>query len=113
MYKLFGYKGCGSTAIEALLELMALPYEGVQLEWAKARDWDELKRWNPLGQVPTLVTSEGQVLTESAAIILWLLDRHPDTALMPASGSAASSFLSLAGVHLRQHLRRHYHRGFS
>jgi GST-like protein len=35
------------------------------------------------------VTSEGQVLTESAAIILWLLDRHRDTALMPASGSAA------------------------
>lgn len=40
---------------------------------------------NPLGVVPTLVDEEsGLVLTESAAILLWLGDRHPDSRLAPA-----------------------------
>ena len=87
MVKVFGCKGCGSTAIEALLELLAIPYESVQLEWGKTQDWDELKRWNPLGQVPTLVTPAGEVLSESAAIMLWLLDKHADNPLLPPPNS--------------------------
>jgi glutathione S-transferase len=40
---------------------------------------------NPLGVVPTLVDAEsGLVLTESAAILLFLGDRYPDARLAPA-----------------------------
>jgi len=43
---------------------------------------------NPAGVVPTLVL-DGQVLTEAAAIVMQLADRHPGAGLAPAPGSAA------------------------
>lgn len=42
---------------------------------------------NPAGVVPTLVL-DGQVLTEAAAIVMHLADRHPGAGLAPAPGSA-------------------------
>jgi len=42
---------------------------------------------NPAGVVPTLVL-DGQVLTEAAAIVMHLADRHPAAGLAPAPGSA-------------------------
>jgi GST-like protein len=47
---------------------------------------DALKALNPLCQVPTVVTAEGTVITESVAIILWLLERHPGSDLAPPPG---------------------------
>ncbi|HEY0335486.1 MAG TPA: glutathione S-transferase family protein [Stenotrophomonas sp.] len=43
---------------------------------------------NPAGVVPTLVL-EGQAMTEAAAIVMHLADRHPAAGLAPAPGSAA------------------------
>jgi glutathione S-transferase len=43
---------------------------------------------NPAGVVPAL-DLDGQVLTEAAAIVLHLADRHPGAGLAPAVGSAA------------------------
>ena len=43
---------------------------------------------NPAGVVPALVL-DGQVLTEAAAIVMQLADRHPAAGLAPAPGSAA------------------------
>ena len=37
----------------------------------------------PLGQIPTLVTPDGGVMTESAAITLWLADESESTDLVP------------------------------
>ena len=93
MHKLFGSQGCGSAVVEAVLELLSVPYEMEMLEWGKASEWEALKRINPLGQVPTLVTQDGQVLTESAAIVLWLLAAHRGNALLPPHGSSALAAL--------------------
>ncbi|MEX5715207.1 glutathione S-transferase N-terminal domain-containing protein [Serratia ureilytica] len=41
----------------------------------------------PLGQVPTLVLPDDEVMTESAAIILLLHDRAPHAELAPPGGS--------------------------
>ncbi|TQT69528.1 glutathione S-transferase, partial [Xanthomonas perforans] len=41
---------------------------------------------NPAGVVPTLVL-DGQVLTEAAAIVLQLVDLHPQAGLAPAVGT--------------------------
>jgi GST-like protein len=38
---------------------------------------------NPFGQVPALVLPGGEVMTESAGILIWLADRYPDAALAP------------------------------
>jgi GST-like protein len=46
-----------------------------------------LEKFNPLGQIPTLVLSDGRVMTESAAITLWLADRSENAELIPAPTS--------------------------
>jgi GST-like protein len=67
---------------------------GVELELREVEygihnpDADALRAVNPLGQVPTLVTDDGQVLTESAAIALWLLEAYPASGLAPPPGDA-------------------------
>ncbi len=38
---------------------------------------------NPMRQVPALVTPGGEVITESAAILIWLADSHPQARLAP------------------------------
>ncbi len=48
---------------------------------------DRLLALNPLGQVPTLVLPNDEVMTESAAIILLLHDRAPHAELAPPGGS--------------------------
>ena len=49
---------------------------------------DRLLSLNPLGQVPTLVCPGGQVMTESAAMVLHLNDRTPAAGLLPIPGDA-------------------------
>jgi glutathione S-transferase len=51
-----------------------------------ARDGD-FWEINPKGYVPALELDDGQVLTEGPAIVQYLADRAPATALAPANGS--------------------------
>ncbi len=51
---------------------------------------------NPQGLVPTLVTDDGDVLTQSLAIIEWLEETHPAPALLPADAAARARVRSLA-----------------
>jgi maleylacetoacetate isomerase len=51
---------------------------------------------NPQGLVPTLVTDDGDVLTQSLAIIEWLDETHPAPALLPADAAARARVRSLA-----------------
>ncbi len=48
----------------------------------------ELAAANPLGQIPTLVLPGGEVLTESAAILVHLGLSHPSCGLLPSSATA-------------------------
>jgi GST-like protein len=41
---------------------------------------------NPLGQVPALALPTGEVMTESAAILIYLADQYPEARLGPAVG---------------------------
>jgi GST-like protein len=73
---LYGRRGWGSAIVEAQLEWLRLDYTceavGDLLRSAEARS--SLAPVNPLAQVPTLVLPNGQILTESAAITLYLAD---------------------------------------
>ncbi len=71
-----------------MLALVGEPYDFVDVEGFDhpGAAQDRLAAVNPLRQVPTLVLDDGDVLTETAAIALWLADRH--AGLAPASGSA-------------------------
>lgn len=83
--KLWCRAGWGS----ALVEAQAAEY-GMDLQRVALDDLDpdaeamvELARLNPLSQLPTLLLEDGQVMTESAAITLFLADRQHTDLLVP------------------------------
>src|SRR5256885_3161783 len=91
-YTLYGCKGCGSTPVELVLEMHDLPYDYVDVEpWETSPNVAKLEQVNPLGQVPTLVTPQGAVLTESAGILLWLLQQTPASPPLPSDPVARAS----------------------
>ncbi|MDH4287387.1 MAG: glutathione S-transferase family protein [Aquincola sp.] len=87
-YTLYGSRNSGSAAVEAALEMARAPYRIVSAAtWDKKSALAELKRVNPLHQIPTLVMPDGTVLTESAAILIHLGLAHPRAKLLPADTS--------------------------
>jgi glutathione S-transferase len=52
----------------------------------RTADGQDFRAVNPLGLVPTLRGDDGVVLTENAAILQYVADRHPAAALAPAGG---------------------------
>ncbi|WP_416364003.1 glutathione S-transferase N-terminal domain-containing protein [Pseudomonas sp. NFX183] len=73
MYTLYGIDESGSCMIEIALQRCAVPWRRIDASsWADGEGSEALARINPLKQIPTLVTPDGQVLTESAAILIHL-----------------------------------------
>lgn len=86
LFTVYGAAGSGSVPVEAVLTLLDLPYEVVE-----GATWDfdpevlaRVRAVNPLVQIPTLILPEGEVMTESGAILTWLADCHPESGLSPA-----------------------------
>ena len=89
--KLYGSKGCGSAVVEVMLQLAGIEYQFIDaITWAPFKHHDDLANVNPLAQVPTLVLDDGSVMTESAAIVLWLCERVPR--LVPESLAERAQF---------------------
>lgn len=82
---LYAARGGGSAIIEALFALAGQPFDVTYVEWGHFGDDDSpLLAVNPMAEVPTLKLPNGEILTESAAITLWLGDRYPESTLVPA-----------------------------
>ncbi|MEO8812672.1 MAG: glutathione S-transferase family protein [Caulobacteraceae bacterium] len=94
-FTLYGDAGTGSVLVEAALTLLDLAYDRVDVP-----DLDQpaagaaFGKVNPMRQVPALVLPSGQLMTESAAILIWLADSHPASGLSPAlDGAERPAFL--------------------
>jgi glutathione S-transferase len=88
MYQLYGRENTGSMAIEAVLEETAAPYEVINVDRdEKGRPPADYLKINPLGQVPAFKLPDGSIMTESAAIAIYLSDRHPAARLSPPPAS--------------------------
>jgi GST-like protein len=88
-YTLYGALGSGSVPVEAVLTLLGQPYTVVEAPtWEGAAQRAKVAPVNPLQQIPALVTPDGETITESAAILIWLADRFPRAGLAPAVDSA-------------------------
>lgn len=83
-YVVYGAKAAGSVAVEAALVLAGEAYERVERAIAESADDARL---NPLRQVPALILPSGELLTESAAILIHLAEAHPQARLGPPAGS--------------------------
>lgn len=86
-YVLYGSRRSGSLAVELALAELNLDYvvNPVDLDQDKQRE-PRYETVNPQRKLPALVTPEGDTLTESAAILLTLDERHPGH-LLPPPGS--------------------------
>ena len=89
-YIVYGAAGSGSVPIEAALDLIGLPYRVEDhAPWESTARASALTRINPLLQVPALALPSGEIMTESAAILIWLADAYPQARLAPAPTDAA------------------------
>jgi len=82
---LYGAQASGSVAVEAALTLLGVPYTLVEgATWAEEEARERVAPVNPMRQIPTLVLPDDEVMTESAAILIYLADLHPQAGLCPA-----------------------------
>ncbi len=88
MIKVYGVPGWGSTISELMLTLADIPYQFVDVSGFdhEGTSRELLKTLNPLCQIPTLALENDEIMTETAAIALMVLDRRPD--LAPPVGRA-------------------------
>lgn len=84
-WRLYGVPGWGSTLAEGALAWAGIPFEFEDVEGfdRPGPSRNRLLAVNPLARVPALVTPNGEVLTESAAIVLRLAELHPEAKLAP------------------------------
>lgn len=88
MLKLYARKGAGSDAVEALLAVANIPHTVEYLvKGADGYNPPEFRKINPRGEVPTLLLDDGTVMTESAAIMIYLADAFPTAKMAPALAS--------------------------
>lgn len=81
-FTLYWRAGTAAMAPHAALAETGVEYQLVEIARDTAQSDPDYRALNPLGVVPTLVAGD-VVLTESAAILLWLADRYPDSRLAP------------------------------
>ncbi len=82
-YILYGDKGSGAFSVECALAEAGAPYEFklVSLEKNEQKGPEFLKL-NPSGKIPALRLPSGEVVTESAGLLLTIADRHPESGLL-------------------------------
>ena len=88
MFIIFGDKGSGAFSAEAALAEVGAPYEfkTISLEKNEQRS-PEFLAINPSGKMPAVRLPEGQILTESLAILLTVADHFPNARLLPPQAS--------------------------
>ena len=86
-YTVYGAMGSGSVPVEAALTLIGAPYKVIEaVTWEGDAERDKVAPVNPMRQIPALITPDGETITESAAILIWLAEQHPEAALAPEPG---------------------------
>ena len=88
MLILYGSKGAGSVAPQAILTHLEVPFELKLINFDSNENQSEsFLAINPRGQIPALVLDDKSVLTESMAIMLHIADSYPSAELIPKLGS--------------------------
>ena len=86
-FTLYSAAGSGGVTVEAALTILDLPYRVVEMgTWFDPRAADEIAAINPMRQVPALALPDGTLMTESAAILIWLAETYPAGRLGPPPG---------------------------
>ncbi|WP_199170678.1 glutathione S-transferase family protein [Caulobacter sp. FWC2] len=83
-FTIFSALGSGGVPVEAAMTLIGLPFEVIEAPtWEGEAEQAKVAAINPLKQIPAMVTPDGETITESAAMLIWLADRYPAARLAP------------------------------
>jgi glutathione S-transferase len=87
--KLFYTPGACSLSPHIVLRELGLTFalEAVDLKTKKTESGADFTVINPKGYVPALQLEDGEVLTEGAAIVQYLADKHAPGTLAPVAGT--------------------------
>ena len=113
MYSLYYYPDNASTFPHMLLRELGVPFELRLVDRKQdAQRSAEYLRLNPQGLIPVLVDGE-LVITETAAIAMHLVDRHPESGLAPPVGTVERAqfyrwMMYLTNTVQPEHLKRAY-----
>ena len=81
-------KRSGSCGCECALAEAGAEYDTVDIDLgSNSQLRDDYAAINPARKIPALRLPDGATVTESAAILLTICDRHPEAGLLPESGS--------------------------
>ncbi|GJD58493.1 glutathione transferase GstA [Methylobacterium dankookense] len=94
--KLFYAPGACSLSPHIVLREIGLPFalEAVDLKSKTTESGADFTAINPKGYVPALQLEDGEVLTEGAAIVQYLADRHAPGTLAPVAGTVERARLN-------------------
>jgi glutathione S-transferase len=83
-YRLYGDLGSGAFSAEAALAEVGAPYEFelISLDRNEQKE-PRFLSLNPSGKIPALRLPEGEIVTESLAILLTLADHFPHSGMLP------------------------------
>ena len=89
-YVLYGDRRSGAFSVECALAEADAPYEFkvVSLEKNEQKS-PEFLAINPSGKMPALKLQSGEIVTESAGLLLTVADLHPQAKLLPPPGTPA------------------------
>jgi glutathione S-transferase len=113
MYTLYMEPGTGGFVVQAALEEAGVDYRVVEvsIEGGEHRSGSFLEL-NPMGLLPVLDLGEDGILTETAAMVIHIVDRHPEAGLGPAPADPARPaflrWLTFMAVNLYQTMMRAY-----
>ena len=94
MYTLYHQDGTRSGAALLVLEEGGLEYDLRHIDiTANEHRSEEFLAVNPRGLIPTLVTDSGEIICETAAIMMYLADRHRLAELAPLPDEAGRGVL--------------------
>lgn len=80
------YRSSAAYRVRIALALKGLQAEHTSLHLRKGdQTSSDYLKLNPQGLVPTLVTDDGDALTQSLAILEWLEETHPDPSILPGT----------------------------
>jgi glutathione S-transferase len=87
--KLYYFPGACSLASHIALREAGLTFtlEKVDLDTKRTESGNDFLQVNSKGYVPALVLDDGQVLTETAALLEYIADRKPELGLAPKAGT--------------------------
>ncbi|RVU86249.1 maleylacetoacetate isomerase [Leucothrix sargassi] len=110
--KLYSYwRSTTAYRVRIALNLKGIEYDTSPVDLLKGEESDpDYVKLNPGQSVPTLVLDDGQVLTQSMAILDWLEEAHPEPSLLPMdvierSKVRAASLTIATDVHPVNNLR--------